>query len=129
MQFSNFNQGGGAEWAGGVSPYILGIYLLNFLNGNFLKIRFSLFTVAPYKKFASTHPDFDNITKLTNTFLLGEKDANAILYANSYSKEIFSRIKMLKCNPWVLLFKMDSSERFFLKYPLKSGLLRRKVGL
>ena len=73
--------------------------------------------------------NFNDITKLTNKFLLGEKKAYAVkLYANFYSKEIFLRIEMLKCNHGVLLFKMDSLVRLYLKYPLKSGLLSRKVG-
>ena len=60
--------------------------------------------------------NFNDITKLTNKFLLGEKKAYAVkLYANFYSKEIFLRIEMLKCNHGVLLFKMDS---------LKSGPFR-----
>ena len=48
------NQGGGAGGLRALAPHLLGIYLINF--GNFSKIRFSLFTVAPHKKFASAHP-------------------------------------------------------------------------
>ena len=46
--------GGGGGAGGALAPHLLGIYLINF--GNFLKIRFSLFTIAPHKKFASDHP-------------------------------------------------------------------------
>ena len=49
----------GAELGGlggrALAPNLLEIYLVNF--GNFLKIRFSLFTVAPHKKIVSAHPD------------------------------------------------------------------------
>ena len=42
----------GRSWG---APHLLGIYLVNF--GNILKIRYSLFTIAPHKKFASAHPE------------------------------------------------------------------------
>ena len=40
-------QTGGRNWGAGeaIAPHLFGIYLVNF--GNFLKIRYSLFTVAP----------------------------------------------------------------------------------
>ena len=41
-------------WIPYAPPHLFGIYLVNF--GNYLKIRYSLFTVAPHKKFASAHP-------------------------------------------------------------------------
>ena len=49
-------QGAELEGGGALAHHLLGIYLVNF--GNFLKICYLLFTVAPHKKFASAHPDY-----------------------------------------------------------------------
>ena len=51
---------------------LLGIYLVNL--GNFLKIHFSLFTVAPHKKLGSAHPvrviEFWRISEFSNWYLM-----------------------------------------------------------